>query len=86
MFIGLLIAFLGFIYGAYIVINKLINPSSILAGYSSLLAIILFIGGTIMILLGLIGEYVGRIYICINNSPQYTIKETINIEDKHEKE
>ena len=34
----------------------------------------------------LIGEYVGRIYICINNSPQYTIKETINIEDKNEKD
>ncbi len=86
MFIGIIIALLGFIYGAYVVINKIINPESILAGYSSIIAILLFIGGTIMILLGLIGEYVGRIYICINNSPQYTIKETINIEDKNEKD
>ena len=31
-------------------------------------------------MLGLIGEYIGRIYICINKSPQYVIKETVNIE------
>jgi len=32
-----------------------------------------------MMMLGLIGEYVGRIYISINNSPQYVIREAINI-------
>ena len=54
----------------------------ILAGYSSTMAAILFIGGMIMLMLGLLGEYIGRIYICINNSPQYVIREMINIEEK----
>ena len=69
---------LGTLYGLYIVIKRLLN-SDIPAGYSSLMAVILFVGGMIMLMLGMIGEYVGRIYISINNSPQYVIKQTINI-------
>ena len=54
----------------------------ILIGYSSLMAIIMFVGGVIMVLLGIIGEYVGRIYMCINNSPQYVISEQIGRESE----
>jgi undecaprenyl-phosphate 4-deoxy-4-formamido-L-arabinose transferase len=39
------------------------------------MSIILFIGGMIMFMLGLIGEYIGRIYISLNNSPQFVIRE-----------
>lgn len=45
------------------------------------MAVMLFLGGMILFVLGLIGEYVGRIYISLNNSPQYVIRETFNIED-----
>ena len=41
----------------------------------TIIALILIIGGCILMMLGLIGEYIGRIYICINDSPQYVIKE-----------
>ena len=75
-YIGIFCAFAGFLYAVIIIIKKLVNPS-IQLGYSSLMATILFIGGLIMFLLGLIGEYVGRIYISINNQPQYVIKERI---------
>ena len=34
-----------------------------------------------MVMLGLIGEYIGRIYICLNNSPQFVVKEICHIED-----
>ncbi len=47
-------------------------------GYSSLMAMLLFIGGMIMFMLGLIGEYIGRIYISLNNSPQFVIRQTYN--------
>ena len=80
--IGFTLSILGFIYGLFIIIRKLIIPTSILVGYSSLMAVLLFIGGIIMIMLGIIGEYIGRIYICINKSPQYVIKETINMDKK----
>ncbi len=68
-------AFLGFCYGLYVIIRKLVDPT-IEMGWSSIIASIFFIGGLILIMLGLIGEYIGRIYISINNAPQYTIRET----------
>ena len=71
---GFGMAGLGFVYVLYIIIKRIITPT-IVEGWSSLIAINLIVGGIIMIMLGLIGEYIGRIYICINNSPQYVIKE-----------
>ena len=54
------------------------NPN-VPMGFSSLMAALVFFGGMIMIMLGLIGEYVGRIYISMNNSPQYVIRERMNM-------
>lgn len=73
--LGIVCSFTGFVGGAAVVIRKLVEPA-ILLGYSSTIAVIFFIGGVIMMLLGMIGEYVGRIYISINNAPQYVVKET----------
>lgn len=83
-FIGFLTATIGFIFGLYIIISKLFIHSNIVPGYSSIMAILLFVAGIIMLMLGLIGEYIGRIYISINNSPQYVIKETVNLGEKSE--
>lgn len=82
--IGCICAGLGFLYGLIIIIRKLLNPE-ILVGYSSMMAVILFLCGMIMLFLGLLGEYIGRIYISINNAPQYAIRETINISEKEDK-
>ncbi len=76
-------ALAGFIFGLYTIVHKLLNPA-MPAGYSSTMAVLLFVGGMIMLMLGLIGEYVGRIYISINNSPQYVIRETINCGEENE--
>ena len=56
--------------------NKLTNPH-VLLGFSSLMAGLMFIGGMIMIMLGLLGEYIGRIYISINSSPQFVVREVV---------
>lgn len=79
-------AVVGFIYGFYTIIKKFINPD-VPMGFSSTMAAIVFFGGMIMLMLGLIGEYIGRIYISLNNSPQYVIRERLNIdvEKKDEK-
>lgn len=73
-YMGFITAFLGFIYALYIVIRRIFT-TTVIEGWSSLIAIILIMSGIMMIMLGLIGEYIGRIYICINNSPQYVVKE-----------
>ncbi len=78
---GCTCSFFGFLFGIVIIIRKLIHPD-ILVGYSSMMAILLFLSGMIMLFLGLLGEYIGRIYISINNAPQYAIRNTININDR----
>ena len=70
----------GFVYGLYTIVKKLINPNVPL-GFSSVMSALVFFGGMIMIMLGLVGEYIGRIYISLNNSPQYVIKETTEEEE-----
>lgn len=76
---GVIFSFIGFIWGVATVIRRLTGAIYV-DGYGSLAAILLFATGMIMLMLGLIGEYIGRIYICINASPQYVIKNTINVE------
>ncbi|MBR6209615.1 MAG: glycosyltransferase family 2 protein [Clostridiales bacterium] len=76
-YIGFIFAAVGFIVAIITVINKIVNPL-VQTGWSSIFAAILVIGDIIMIMLGLIGEYIGRIYLCINNSPQYVIREIVS--------
>lgn len=73
---GVVVAIAGFVYAVWTIIKKFIYPMAPV-GWSSTVAIILIIGGMILFVLGMIGEYIGRIYICINNSPQYVIKEKV---------
>ena len=70
----------GFLYGLYTIIKRFLNPH-VPVGFSSLMAAIVFFGGMIMLMLGLIGEYIGRIYISLNNSPQYVVREKINFQE-----
>ena len=71
---GLIISISAFIYIAYLLIRPLFGVSTG-AGYSSTLAIILFLGGAQMLFLGIIGEYVGRIFNETKNRPLYLIEE-----------
>lgn len=81
---GLFFSAIGYAYTFWIIVKKLLNPM-IPIGWTSTMAAILVVGGMILFVLGLIGEYVGRIYICINNAPQYVIREKINIIEMEEK-
>ena len=79
-FCGGICAVFGMLYGVFIIVRRLFDATPIL-GWSSMMAAMLFIGGMIMLMMGMLGEYIGRIYICINNSPQYVIREIIKKED-----
>lgn len=79
MFMGIVSAIIGFFYMIYVIVNKFVNPSVPL-GWSSTTAILLLLGGMILFVLGMIGEYLGRVYISLNNAPQYVIKEEIDTE------
>ena len=80
-FLGFLTAAVGFIFGVYVIIHKIVVPDSLM-GWSSTMAAMLFIGGMLMLMLGMVGEYVGRIYLSINRSPQFVIRDSVGFEDK----
>ncbi|EHP6334767.1 glycosyltransferase family 2 protein [Escherichia coli] len=72
-YIGLSVSLLAFIYASWMVVDKLIwgNP---VPGYPSLMTAILFLGGVQLIGIGVLGEYIGRIYIETKARPRFLIK------------
>ena len=81
--LGCMTACAGFLYGVYTIIKKFVNPI-VPMGFSAIMAALVFLGGMIMLMLGMLGEYIGRVYISLNNSPQYVIRECINVEQNTE--
>jgi glycosyltransferase involved in cell wall biosynthesis len=73
-YFGFFTASAAFIYMFYIILSKIFlgNPVS---GYASIISILLFFGGLQLIFLGIIGEYIGRIFIEVKARPNYVIKE-----------
>ena len=76
--IGVVTAIVGFVFGIVTVIRKLIDPS-ILAGWASITSILLFFFGLVLLALGIIGEYVGDIVLSVNSTPQYIVRDTVNL-------
>lgn len=72
-YIGLFVASFSFIYGAWMIADKLLFGNNV-PGYPSLLVSILFLGGVQLIGIGVLGEYIGRIYIESKGRPRYLLK------------
>lgn len=68
--------------GAFIVVGKLLDPDSGIPGYASLMTVVLFFGGVQLLSIGLLGEYVGRIYRESKRRPLYIVAEKVNFEDE----
>ena len=73
-YIGFLTAFVAFVYGSYMLVRTLVfgNP---VPGYPSLIVIILFLGGVQLMAIGVVGEYVGRIFTETKRRPLYFLNE-----------
>jgi len=83
-FIGLLTAVVGFIYGISIIIRSLVYNVNFLSGYPSIMIALLIIGGMLMMMFGMLGEYLGRLYINQNNLPQFVIREIVKGDSSEE--
>nr|DAP03546.1 MAG TPA: putative glycosyltransferase [Caudoviricetes sp.] len=75
-YIGIVVAGISFMYGAWMIVDTLAfgNP---VRGYTSLLVSILFLGGVQLIGIGVLGEYIGRIYVESKSRPRYILKKMV---------
>ena len=80
---GVTLSGIGFIYLLVVMYLKLFTDSTI-TGWSSLIVIQLFFSGIILIILGMIGEYIGRIYDETKNRPLYIVREKYQLETREE--
>jgi dolichol-phosphate mannosyltransferase len=78
--LGFVISFLGFVYTLVVIYQRLFTDSTI-TGWSSTVGIILFTQGIVLVILGMMGEYIGRIYDEIKNRPTYIIREIVGEEE-----
>ncbi len=77
---GTFISMLSFIYLLVVICLRLFTDTTI-TGWASTLAVSLFLNGIVLIILGIIGEYIGRIYDEVKGRPLYIVRETRNMED-----
>jgi glycosyltransferase involved in cell wall biosynthesis len=73
--IGILSAFIGFLLAVYYILYSIFVGT--VKGWTTVVCLLLVIGGLILTSLGIIGEYIGRTYLKVNNNPQYVIKEIL---------
>lgn len=75
----------GFLAALVIIIHKILNPD-ITVGWSSTICIMVVFFGLVLMVLGIIGEYLGKMILSLNNTPQYIIRETVNLKKKEDKD
>jgi glycosyltransferase involved in cell wall biosynthesis len=80
-FLGFIVSLLAFLYIVFLVVRTLLFGTD-LAGYPSLMAVILFLGGVQLLSLGIIGEYIGRIFNETKGRPLYFVEEYHKSGDK----
>lgn len=73
--VGIVSAILGFLYGIYVLVRRLVVPD-VPEGWSSIVCVLLFFFGLILLALGIIGEYLGNLVLPANGTPQFIVRET----------
>lgn len=80
-YLGTLLSTAGLFYALYIIIRTIVDGVDV-PGYASLLVFILLLGGIQMIILGILGEYIGRIFVEVKSRPIYIVEKKVNLADE----
>lgn len=78
-YLGFYAALIGFFGIAYALVGKIFNPSHLVSGWAALFVGIMFLGGVQLMTIGIIGEYISKIYLEVQKRPQYLIEEKVNL-------
>ncbi len=79
-YMGMLLSFFSFVYLLIVIFQRLFTDKTI-PGWASTMAVSLFFNGIVLIMLGIIGEYIGRIYDEAKGRPLYIVRQTRNMDD-----
>lgn len=80
-YVGISFAILSFLYGSYLFLRTVIFGIDV-PGYASLMVAVLFLGGVQMVSLGILGEYLGRVYEEVKGRPLYLVRDTVGVNEK----
>jgi glycosyltransferase involved in cell wall biosynthesis len=83
VYLGLIVSAAAFLYGVTIMVKTLFTGVDV-PGYASLMVVVLFLGGIQLFFMGLLGEYIGRIYKEVKNRPIYMVDKTFGFNDRHQ--
>ena len=83
--LGSIITAVSFLVAIILVIQRLLYPTQ-MVGWTSIMITIIFFSGVQLLGIGIIGEYLGRLYISQSNLPRTVVRETINLEDNESSE
>lgn len=75
-FFGMLLSIISFFLAIFFIIEKFLKPLTPI-GWTTIIVVILFFSGVQLIFLGVIGEYLGKLYLDINKTPQWVVKKEI---------
>lgn len=78
---GGIIGFLGLVAAVVVIVMRVLDPTMAL-GWPSLMVVMLICSGLILLFMGIVGEYIGRLFMTANNAPQYVVKQVIDSRDK----
>lgn len=78
-YLGMLVALAGFVYAAIIAGRTLLFGAQV-PGYASFMVTLLTLGGLVMVSLGIIGEYLGRVYEEVKRRPQYVVRRRVGLD------
>jgi len=81
--LGLVVSLAGFLYAAIIIISGLFF-GRVVPGWTTLMAAVIFLGGVQLIVVGVVGEYIGRIYVEVQQRPLYLIKQKTGFSEEAE--
>ncbi|MRS12094.1 MAG: glycosyltransferase [Actinobacteria bacterium] len=75
---GAVVTVIGFVFGLYLIVNKMANSDAVLQGWTSVVLIVLFLGGIQLMSIGLLGAYIARIFYETKRRPLYIVSEAHN--------
>lgn len=84
--VGLVVFVFSIGFSIYVVFDHYLNPNPLIAGWATVVILVLMLGSVQLMVLGIVGEYLSKMFNEIKGRPQYVVAETLNVDPQHIRE